>query len=198
MSKKILNEATVRRFMGLANIKPEVVSNYMKEAYSMEEEEDDKVEEGYAMEEEEEEDKVEEGYGMNEEDPEDEGEADDMEAEAPAPPEEDDMDMDGVDITPEEAQVIIELGKKLEAAMPAGDEPEPEMDMEPEMDAEMPADDAEPAGDEGDDLLEAALEDVSVELSEEEVVQEVARRVAQRILKAKKAQKDLNEALGKK
>ena len=34
-------------------------------------------------------------------------------------------------------------------------------------------------------------------MKEEEIVQEVARRVAKRILKAKKAQKEMNEALGK-
>ena len=31
----------------------------------------------------------------------------------------------------------------------------------------------------------------------QEIVEEVARRVAKRLLKAKRAQKDLNEALGK-
>ena len=35
------------------------------------------------------------------------------------------------------------------------------------------------------------------EMNEDEIVQEVARRVAARILKAKKAQKEMNEALGK-
>ena len=37
-----------------------------------------------------------------------------------------------------------------------------------------------------------------VDLTEDEIVQEVARRVAKRVLKAKKAQTELNEALGKK
>ena len=54
------------------------------------------------------------------------------------------------------------------------EEPEMEMDDEPEM-----------------------MEDVNLQLSEDEIVQEVARRVAARILKAKKAQKEMNEALGK-
>jgi hypothetical protein len=191
MSKKTLNESTVRRFMGLANIQPTVVSNYMKENY------------------------------MNEEEPEDlEGEEEapmDMGAEeepaldaAPEEPPMDDMgdeegmDMDGVDISPEEAQVLIDLGKKLEAAMPA-DEEEPEAAMDEPMDAEEPPmDDAEAppmddmGGEEEEEMLEAALKDVKVELSEQEVVQEVARRVARRILKAKNAQAELNEALGRK
>ena len=48
----------------------------------------------------------------------------------------------------------------------------------------------------GPEVLE--LQEVELQLSEEEIVQEVARRVAKRIIKAKRAQKELNEALGKK
>ncbi len=39
MSKKTLNESTIRRFMGLANIQPTVVSNYISENYNEEKEE---------------------------------------------------------------------------------------------------------------------------------------------------------------
>lgn len=39
MSKKLLNEATVRRFAQLANVKPEIVSNFITETYTEELEE---------------------------------------------------------------------------------------------------------------------------------------------------------------
>jgi hypothetical protein len=189
MSKKTLNESTVRRFMGLANIQPTVVSSYMKENYMNEEEpelEDDAP------------------VGMDaapEEEP-----MDDAPEELPMDdaPEEEGMDMDGVDITPEEAQLLIDLGQKLAAAMPAPEEEEEEeeMGMDAEAGMEAPPEeggeemDAMPMGDE-EEMLESALKGVSIERSEQEVVQEVARRVAHRILKAKKAQSQLNKALGK-
>jgi hypothetical protein len=47
-----------------------------------------------------------------------------------------------------------------------------------------------------DEMLEAALAETDVELSEDEVVQEVAKRVAARILKAKRAKSKMDEALG--
>ena len=46
--------------------------------------------------------------------------------------------------------------------------------------------------------MENELEEVNLELNEDEIVQEVAKRVAKRILKAKNAQKQLDEALGNK
>jgi len=92
-----------------------------------------------------------------------------------------------LDLTEEEAQVIIELGKKLEGIMGAeaagGDmegEAEP-MDM-PDL---------------GEELMEA-LAGVKVQPSRKEVVEEVARRVARRLNEAKRAQRRLNRALGNK
>ena len=46
--------------------------------------------------------------------------------------------------------------------------------------------------------VDEALAEVDIKLSKEEIINEVAKRVAQRILRAKKAQKAMNEALGNK
>ena len=200
MSKKTLNESIVRRFMGLANIQPTLSSNFIKENYGMEEEEevqeeamhsDEEKKEGMYAEEDEE---MEEGmYGEEDEDP----------ADAEAPPEEMDMpepeEMDAgspeLEITKEEAAVLAAVLQKLTAAMP-GEEAEAPMDAmdapegdEPE--AELPP----PGGEEGEEAPpeEEMLEQ---ELSADDVVQEVARRVASRILKAKEAKQKMDKALG--
>ena len=203
MSKKTLNESTIRRFMGLANITPSVSSNFLKENFKEVNEED--VNEDAEVQE--------EGmYGEEDEDPAD--------AEAPpmddAPVEEPPMDAElppegdlppeeagspELEITQAEADVLATVLAKLTAAMPAAEEPpvdaEPALDAEPapDMDAELPAEEEPPAEDE---LMEKALEETEVDLSEDEVVQEVARRVAARILKAKQAKAKMDEALGNK
>jgi len=43
-----------------------------------------------------------------------------------------------------------------------------------------------------------ALSGINLELNEDELVQEVAKRVAKRLIRAKKAQAQLDEALGRK
>ena len=60
MSKKLLNESTIRRFAGLAGIGADVVSNFINEVYSDEEE----MEEGIVSEEEEAEEEAEEEMDM--------------------------------------------------------------------------------------------------------------------------------------
>ena len=191
MSKKTLNEATVRQFMKLVNHKPATISNFIKEQYANEEEQ---MEEGVTAEAEElppVDDELEEPV---------DAEAGGLEA-----PPSDDMEMppeaDGealgegeIDITPEMAEVLIELGDMLKSAMPeagAGeeeiapvDDEMPPAPPEAELDAEIPP----PEGEEEEPVME----------EEEKMVQEVARRVASRILKAKKAKKDLDDALGNK
>ena len=72
----------------------------------------------------------------------------------------------------------------------------PDMDMaadEPEMDmgAEEPAEEDEA-------LIELALEGINYQPSQKEIVKEVAKRVARRLQEAKKAQANLNKAMGKK
>ena len=189
MAKKLLNEATVRRFQSLANLKP------INEMSYKEEKEEEKMEEGmYEAE--------------KEEDPEDRAarvgdrnmpvkEAE--EPEAPEMPEMDDApemeagaDLDDVELTDEEAEALIALGEKLAAAMgEAGEEEAPEMEMDDAPEApEMPMM-------EEDELMEA-LSEVEYVPSQTEIVNEVARRVARRLAEAQKAEKRMNEALGRK
>jgi hypothetical protein len=171
MAKKLLNEAVVRRFQSLANISP------LNEMYK-EEKDEEKMEEGMY---EAEEDKMEEGSYMEAE--EDMKEEMDMDAEAP------EMDMDGdLELTDDEADAIIALGKKLEAAMM---DDEPEMDMEDE--APMDMEDEEP-----EEKMEDMLEGISYQPSKSELINEVAKRVAKRLAEAKKAEKRMNEALSRK
>ena len=170
MAKKLLNEATVRRFAKLANI-----SAINENMYEQEEEELD--------------------LGA-EEMPAEEPPAE-LDAEMPEEEPVDDMaGAEDLELTDDEAQAIIDLGKKLEAAMP--EEAPLEEPLEEPMDAEVPAE--EPMGaevpEEEEELLEA-LKGINYVPEKKEIVEEVARRVAKRLLKAKRAQAELSEALGK-
>jgi len=192
--KKLLNEAQVRRFMGLAGMDAKLASNLIKEAGIYE---DEPV--------------------ADEEEPVDDMEVD-ADAESAMPPTEPEAAMEPVadEATVEVSQEIVDgipmaiqtlqaLGDAL-GAEPAAEEPALG-DEEPPLDAgeEAPLGDEAPIA--GDDELGAPEKDeevmenlsgVNLELNEDELVQEVARRVSKRILKAKKAQKELNNALGKK
>jgi len=157
MAKKLLNEAAIRRFQTLANVKP-----------------------------------INEMYHKRDEDM---MEADDMEMdmgdEAPMDDEAPEMDdASDLELTDEEADAIIELGKKLEAAM--GSE-EPEMDMGDEA----PMDDMEDEADAEEEIMEA-LRGINYVPSKNEIVSEVAKRVARRLKQAKLHEAKLNKALGKK
>ena len=170
MAKKLLSEAVVRRFAKLARL-PAVNENL----YAEEEEELDAEMPAEEL----------------------------LEEPAAELPEEEPMDDMGggedLELTDEEAQAIIDLGKKLEAAMPegAGEEEfeEPEMDDMGGGD-ELPGE--EPGMDMGDEeeIMEA-LKGINYVPEKKEIVEEVARRVAKRLLKAKRAEKQLQEALGK-
>jgi len=181
MAKKLLNEATVRRFQSLANLKP-INETYKSYEEDMKEKEEEKMEEGVY------EEKADEVMKEEEEMEAEMGaEAPEMEMEAGA--EEDAMgDMNDVELTDEEAQMIIELGKKLAAAMGEEEGEEMEMDAEEAPEMEMSAE---------DELMEA-LADINYVPSQTEVVNEVARRVARRLAEAQKAEKLMNEALGRK
>ena len=97
-------------------------------------------------------------------DEEDMGDMDDMGG-AGAEPE---MGAADMSLTEEEAQLLIDLGKRLEEAMGSdAEEAEPEMDPEPEMDMG----DEAPAGEEP--------------APEDDLVQEVLRRVTKRLVAAK-------------
>lgn len=172
MAKKLLNEATIRRFQSLANISP------INEMYHKRDDEE-KMEETVETVEE----TIEEMYKEEDADPAD--------AEmAPEAPEMDaEMEMGGemdVDLTDEEAELLIALGQKLSAAM--GDAGEEEM----EMDAEEPEEMME------ETEIEESLEGINYVPSQTEIVNEVARRVARRLAEAQKAEKKMNEALGRK
>jgi hypothetical protein len=180
MAKKLLNEATVRRFQSLANLKP------INEMSYKEEKEEEKMEEGmYEADEEKEE--MKEAYMEADEEPEapEMPDAEEMDAE------EDAMgDMNDVELTDEEARMLIELGEKLSAAMGEGEEEEGPEEMMDDEAPEMPMM-------EEDELMEA-LAEVDYVPSQAEVVNEVARRVARRLAEAQKAEKLMNEALGRK
>ena len=99
---------------------------------------------------------------------------------------EDEGGMD-VEITNEEADILIQLGEKLSGAM--GGEDEDPMPTEDPMGAE--EEDAEEA------IMEA-LRGISYTPSKNEVVNEVAKRVAKRLKTAKLHEAKLNRALGRK
>lgn len=160
MAKKTLNEAVVRRFQRLANVAP------INEMYHKRDEEMMEA------------DEPEMDAEMGADEP--------MDAEMP---EEEPADMDGdLELTDEEAQAIIDLGAKLEAAMGGememGGEEAPEMDMGDE--EEM-----------GEKEMMEALRGISYQPSRTEIVNEVAKRVAKRLHQAKLHEAKLNRALGK-
>ena len=138
---------------------------------------------------------IRENWGMNEADEEmgmDAAPADDMGA---------DMDMGGeeveasasegeVEITKDELDKFVdlasaahELAQKLKGAVSS------------EEGEEMEAEEGEELG---EDEIDQALQEMDYQPSHEEVVNEVAKRVAKRLVEAQKAEKKMNEALGKK
>lgn len=226
MSKKrLLNEATVRRFMGLAGMESKLVSNALSEMYNKRDDEkldemdhkrddEEKMEEmkhkgddeevkqemKYKRDDEEkmeemkykrdDEEKMKEGM-YNEEEPAADDEMAPMEDEAP----EGDAE---VELSPEQ---ISKLKALKDAAMAAaevvdmldsaageeGDDAEAGEEAEVDMDK----------GPEEDEEVMEALSGINLELNEDELVQEVAKRVAARLRRAKKAQQQLDEALGR-
>jgi len=177
--KKLLNEATVRRFMGLAGMDAKIVSNAINEMASMYEEEEELG--------------AEEPSGLPAEEPGmSDMEMDDAEGEEMGDAEGVvNLDQDLVDDLMAAKETIIAVAD----ALGGGEAPEGEPEMAPDMPAEEPMGDPADMEDEEDEEM---LEGVDLQLSEDEIVQEVARRVAKRILQAKKAKAQLDEALGRK
>ena len=211
MSKKrLLNEATVRRFMGLAGMESKLVSNALSEMYNKRDDEkldemdhkrddEEKLEEKKHEDEEvkqemkykrDDEEKMKEGM-YNEEEPAADDEMAPMEDEAP----EGDAE---VELSPEQ---ISKLKALKDAAMAAAevvdmldsDAGEEGDDIEAGEEAEVDMD----KGPEEDEEVMEALSGINLELNEDELVQEVAKRVAARLRRAKKAQQQLDEALGR-
>ena len=172
MSKKILSEGTIRRFMKLADIEPlsntfirEGGMNYQRDDMAPEDEEPPMPEDELGGEE----------PPMPEDEPMDE----------PPMPEEE-LGMEGeMSVTDEEAQVLIDLGKKLEGASGGGEEPMPE---EPELEEEPPMPEEEPAEpEEGGEELEGLDDLAELEIfDDDEIMETVYRRVAARLVKEAK------------
>ena len=175
--KKLLSEAQVRRFMGLAGLKPINENIY--------EEEDMEAAEEPAM------------------DAEEPPVGDEMDAEMDMADAEDDMSAAApeADVGEDAIQAAVDAIADLEALVqPLADAAGISMEEAGEemaMDADAAFGDEEVAMD-----AEVGLDDVGgeeeVEATEDELVMEVATRVARRILKARRAQKMLDEALGNK
>jgi|9_EtaG_2_1085328.scaffolds.fasta_scaffold07406_4 hypothetical protein len=185
MAKNLLTEAQRRRFAKLAKINP---INEMYKTYDRDEEE--KMQEEVVSEEE-----------VVQEDAAEEMAADAAEAgmdELPGADEEE-MEMDAGDTDLELSQDMVDA---IAAALPAlqmiadaSDEEEAGEEMEMDAGEEMEMDAGEDMEDE--EMMEA-LQGVTYVPNQQEVVNEVAKRVAKRLLKAKKAQIQLEEALGSK
>jgi hypothetical protein len=186
--KKLLNEAQVRRFMGLAGIQPLNEMGYKMEEDEMEENIYEQEEEAVGAEEAD----LDAGAEMPPEPPAEEPMPEPEEAEEEVSVTKDTIDAAGDAVM----DLLGQLGYDG-AAAPEAEIPETEPELEPESDEI--ADEEEAIGaeepEEEEEVMEA-LSGVDLALNEDELVQEVARRVAKRILKAKKAQADLNEALG--
>ena len=167
--KPLLNEGTVRRMMKLANVDA-LGDGFISETYSQFEEEETPLTEQPVESEAEEEVDVEMPEEVPEEVPEEEGE---------------------VTITDEEAQCVIDLADRLRDAV--GEEaPEEEMPPEPEMEVgpEEEADLEEPGarGMYEEDLYEAALKGLDVDLIDDKVeqkkamLQEIKSRIYKRVV----------------
>jgi hypothetical protein len=178
MAKKLLSEAQVRKFMGLANLDANLSSNFLQEMYHKRDDEE------MVNEEEEMEMDAEADVEMDPEmDMDAAPEGGDMEGEA-------DVELDEDEVA--EAQSAMSKVQAVLDKLMAGGSGEPAMDDMPaeepemEMDAEMDMDDEE------------VMSEVELQLSEDEIVQEVARRVAKRINEAARAQKKADRLLGRK
>ena len=191
MAKKLLSEAAVRRFAKLANLSP---INEMNSLYN--EEEEFEVEDPMGD--------VEAGAELeapSEIDPEldaEAGEEIEMDADAPA-----DLEFGEEEVA--KIRDVLPILQDIADAGTGGEEGEFEEPLEPSLDE--PADDFD--GDEGElmppeedefleDELAEALRGINYIPGRKDVVQEVARRVAKRLLSAKRAESQLQEALGTK
>ena len=172
-NNKLLTETTIRRFMKLANV-GSLTNNFLNE--EEEKDEDEPV--------------TEQDEPEMDEDPEMD---DDLDADDELDMD-DDLDVDDeldmgaepgaadISLTEEEANLLIDLGERLSAAMGSEDE-ESEMDDEaPEMDDEAPVDvDAElDLGAEGEE--DPGMRDYAMQENKKAIVKEVLKRVTKRIV----------------
>jgi hypothetical protein len=197
MAKKLLSEAQVRKFMGLANLDANLSSNFLNEMYGepAKRDEEEKMEEAKHEDEMKEEKHDDEKKVMKEEEDEMEMDAEaDMDMDMDAAPEGGDIEGDAdVELDEDEVAEAKSAMEKVQAVLDklmAGGDGEPEMD---DMAAEEP-----PMDDMAMDDEPEMMSEVELELTEDEIVQEVARRVAKRINEAARAQKKADKLLGRK
>jgi len=169
MSKKLLNESTIRRFAGLAGIGADVVSNFINEAYGEDEEkmEEEVVsEEETISEEEEAEEEAEEEVGMMDMDA--DADADEEEAEEEADMEMD-MEMDAEDEGGEDAEALVSdiVAKLQDLAKMAGVDIDVEMGDDEDLD-EMKYKRDEETMEEGEEETQTLEELINGILEEEE------------------------------
>ena len=193
--KKLLSEAQVRRFMGLAGMKPTTVSNVRSEMGS--------------------------SYMEKDEDPADMEAPVDADAKMDKPAAMDAPDAEPMAAEPEDLGGDVEVEEEeiedlksqmmsfFDKLLGQADAEAPEMDdmddMDDMEDDKMDEEEMEEGmgvykrdKEEKEKVMDEELAEVDLQLSEEEIVQEVAKRVAKRIIKAKQAKKALDEALGRK
>ena len=182
MAKKILSEAQVRRFAKLANLSP------INEMNSMYEEEEEAAEMDAPM------DDVAADAEL-------EGDAE-MDAEIDAEMGGDDLEgrKDMVSKVVQAVADALDVEVKVEDDLEGGEELEgglEDAELEGDVEAELGAPEGEEAL-EDEEVLAEALKGINYVPGRKEIVNEVAKRVAQRLLKAKKADAQLKEALGNK
>ena len=165
---KLLAENTIRRFMKLANTEA-FSDNFVTENFKEEIKEEEEIQEEAVVEEEETIEEAEEEMEMDAE----------LEAEEPEMDAEPEMGAADMSLTEEEAQLLIDLGQRLAAAM-GGEAPaeEPEMDMDLGAEEEMPEEEPEM-----EDEEEPAMRDMYE--NQEDLVNEVLKRVTKRLVAEK-------------
>jgi hypothetical protein len=182
---KLLAENTIRRFMKLANVdtltdKFIAENNTEEVTEEVEETNEEVVNEEETVElEEQEEEEMEMDVEMGEEPMEDEPEMEEPEMdEEPALDVEPEMGAADMSLSEDEAQLLIDLGQRLAAAIGGAAEApaeEPELDMEPEMEEE-PMEEPE---------MEEEEEEPAYRMDEEALVNEVLKRVTKRLVAEK-------------
>jgi len=219
--KKLLSEAQVRKFMGLANLDANMSSNFISENWGEKEDEYKRHDVDGVEKKAGDEDGHYKDYEMNEEE---EEVSMDVEAEMEEPDAEGgddgvDVELDEDEVTAAKAaldQVSAVLAKLLGDSEGAADEMEmdaemPPMDMDVEAEEEIELEEKKDknwGGNKGDykrrdvDGVEKKVGDKDghykdYEMDEAKIVAEVTRRVAKRLNEAVRAQKKANKLLGK-
>ena len=190
-NNRLLKENTIRRFMKLANVQS-LTDNFIHEKYAYKADDGDENEDESP-----EELKEQEDLELEDE----EAPEEDMEMDMEEEPEEDmDMEMDmeedpegdlgaaDISLTEEEAQLLIDLGERLQGAMAGAGEEDMDMEEEPEEDMEMDMEE-EPEEDMDMDMEDEepgmGMDAAALQESRSEIINEVLKRVTKRIVSEK-------------